>query len=159
MSGRGSKARQSSSEAREEFLKRAEELWDGFNEWYKGHPDATFDEMEEELGRQRRAILGKFLELSLRQGDLGATPEAPACKECGRPMVFKGYPKKKIYGLEVEAELPRAYYVCPPCGGGLFPPGPASGAEAGQLERWTGPSRGLVRDNPAVLRDSSRDAG
>jgi hypothetical protein len=129
MSGQRSSARRTSSEAREEFLKRAEDLWDSFNAWYKEHPEATFDEMEEELGRQRRGILGGFLELNLRQGDLGAMPEAPACEHCGQPMVFKGYPKKKIQGVEAEAKIPRAYYVCPTCKEGLFPPGPAAAAE------------------------------
>jgi len=129
MSGQRSSARRTSSEAREEFLKRAEDLWDSFNEWHQEHPEATFDEMEEELGRQRRGILGGFLELNLRQGDLGATPEAPACEQCRQPMVFKGYPEKEIQGLEAEAKIPRAYYVCPTFGVGLFPPGPAASAE------------------------------
>ena len=129
MSGRGSRARRTSSEAREEFLKKAGDLWDSFNAWYKEHPEATFDEMEEELGRQRRGILGGFLELNLRQGDLGATPEAPLCERCGQPMVFKGYPEKTVQGLEADAKIPRAYYVCPTCKEGFFPPGPATSAE------------------------------
>ena len=131
MPGRRSGARQTSTEAREEFLRRAEKVWDEFNVWYKDHPEATFDEMEAEVGRQRRAILGDFLELSLRQGDLGATPEAPTCEQCGRPMVFKGYPKKEVQGLEATAKIPRAYYVCLSCGAGLFPPGPPSTPEKG----------------------------
>jgi hypothetical protein len=131
MPERGAGARQTSTEAREEFLRRTEELWDEFNAWYQGHPEATFDEMEAELGKQRRAILGNFLELSLRQGDLGATPEVPSCSQCGKPMVFKGYPKKEVHGLEADAKIPRAYYVCPTCGIGLFPPGPSSKPEEG----------------------------
>lgn len=124
-------ARQTSSEAREEFLRRSENLWDQFNVWYQDHPEATFDEMEAELGKQRRAILGDFLELSLRQGDLGATPEAPFCEHCGKPMRFKGYPQKNIHGLEADAKIPRAYYVCPTCKVGLFPPGSSSMLEEG----------------------------
>jgi hypothetical protein len=131
MPERGAGARQTSSGAREEFLRRTEALWDEFNAWYQEHPEATFDEMEAELGKQRRAILGSFLELSLRQGDLGATPEAPSCSQCGKPMVFKGYPKKEVHGLEADTKIPRAYYVCPTCEIGLFPPGPSSMPEEG----------------------------
>jgi hypothetical protein len=131
MSGRRSDARRTRSEARDEFLRRAEELWDEFNGWYQDHPEATFDEMEAELGKQRRAILGDFLELSLRQGDLGATPEPPTCERCRKPMVFKGYPEKEFHGLEADAKIPRAYYVCPTCGVGLFPPGPTFAPEEG----------------------------
>lgn len=123
MSERRFSARRTSSAAREEFLKRAEELWDGFNAWYEDHPGATFDEMEEELGQQRRAVLGELLELSLRRKDVGATPEAPCCEKCGRPMIFKGYARKRVHGLEVDAEIPRAYYVCPKCKVGVSPPG------------------------------------
>lgn len=126
--------RRTRSEAREAFLEEAGELWDRFNEWLDAHPEATFDEMEEELGRQRRAVLGGFLELSLKRGDLGAMVEAPLCKECGQPMEFKGYPDKSIHGLEVDARLPRAYYVCPSCKAGLFPPGSTSEAEERRME-------------------------
>ena len=131
MPERDSGVRQTPSGAREELLRRTEDLWDEFNAWYQGHPEATLDEMEAELGKQRRAILGNFLELSLRQGDLGAGPEAPSCSRCGKPMIFKGYPKKEVHGLEADTKIPRAYYVCPTCGIGLFPPGLSSTPEEG----------------------------
>ena len=129
MPGQQSRVRLTSAEAREEFMERAADLWDSFNAWYKAHPEATFDEMEEELGRQRRAILGNFLELNLRQGDLGAEAEAPSCPECGKPMDFKGYPSKTVHGLEVDARIPRAYYYCPSCKVGISPPGSTTTAE------------------------------
>lgn len=129
MPKRGSRARLTSSEAREKFLERAGEWWDSFNIWYKSHPEATFDEIEAELGRQRREVIGEFVELGLRQGDLGASAEAPGCKQCGKPMDFKGYLTKEVQGLEAEAEIPRAYYYCSTCQVGFFPPGPASSTE------------------------------
>jgi hypothetical protein len=134
MTRRRSGARIASTEAREEYLRQAEVLWERFNTWYAAHPDATFDEMEEELGRQRRALLGSVLELSLRQRDLGATPEALDCEKCGQAMVLKGYPTKTVHGLEVDLKIQRAYYVCPTCGRGRFPPGPAAGATERSLE-------------------------
>lgn len=126
-----SRARLTSSEARGEFMDRAADLWESFNDWYQAHPEASFDEMEEELGRQRRAVLGDFLELNLRQGDLGATAEAPCCPKCGKPMDFKGYPRKTVHGLDVDVKIPRAYYHCPICKEGLFPPGPTVRVEEG----------------------------
>lgn len=112
-------------------MKRAERAWDDFNAWYKEHPEATFDEMEEELGKHRRGLLGSFVELTLRQGELGAMPEVPICEKCGKPMEFKGYPKKRVHGLELDVQIPRAYYYCPTCQVGFFPPGPASSAAKG----------------------------
>ena len=117
------------AEAKEKFMERAEELWEDFNEWYQDNPEATFDEIEAELGKRRREVVGEFVQLSLRQGDLGAEAEPPKCEKCGKPMAFQGYRKKKVHGLEVDAELPRAYYHCSTCGVGFFPPGPTFAAE------------------------------
>lgn len=129
-----SRVRLTASEAREEFLGRAGELWDDFDAWYEANPEATFDEMEEHLGRRRRAVLGELLELRLRQDDLGAAPEAPRCERCGNPMVFKGYLTKSVQGLDVEAEISRAYFHCPTCKVGVFPPGPTAAAEERELQ-------------------------
>ena len=128
------RVRLTASEAREEFLARAGELWDDFDAWYEANPEATFDEIEEHLGRRRRAVLGELLELRLRQENLGATPEAPGCEGCGKPMEFKGYLTKSVQGLDVEAEICRAYFHCPTCKVGVFPPGPTAAAEAGELQ-------------------------
>lgn len=122
-------ARLTRAEAKEKFMERAEELWGDFNGWYQDNPEATFDEIETKLGKRRREVVGEFVQLSLRQGDLGAEAEPPNCDKCGKPMIFQGYRKKKVHGLEVDAEIPRAYYCCSTCGVGLFPPGPAPSAE------------------------------
>jgi hypothetical protein len=131
MPKRRSRARLTPTEAKEEFVRRAEELWDDFNSWYTTNPEATFDEIEAELGRRRREVVGEFVELSLRRGDLGAEPEAPTCKKCGKPMAFQGYLRKTIHGLEIDAKIPRAYYYCSTCKEGFFPPGPTASAEKG----------------------------
>lgn len=129
MPDRESNARLTSSEAREEFIDEAVELWEGLNTWYQAHPEATFDEIEEQLGQERRGFLGRLLELSLRQGNLGATAEPPSCAKCGKPMEFQGYPRKTVHGRDVDTRIPRAYYYCPICKDGFFPPGSATGVE------------------------------
>lgn len=129
MAKRRAGARLTRAEAKEKFMERAEELWEDFNEWYQDNPEATFDEIEAELGKRRREVVGEFVQLSLRQGDLGAEAEPPNCDKCGKPMAFQGYRKRKVHGLEVDAEIPRAYYHCSTCGVGFFPPGPAPSAE------------------------------
>ena len=134
MSTRSVKARLSPSQATEMFSEAAQAMWAGFSAWYEAHPEATFDEMEDYLGQEGRGLLGRALELMVRQGDLGAKPEGHRCERCGGEMVFKGYPGKAIQGLKVEVEIPRAYYICPRCKAGVFPPGPTSTAEARPLE-------------------------
>ncbi len=134
MSEQGSKARLSRADARRAFMAGAEELWEKYNAWYDAHPGATFDEMEEEVGEEGREHMGKLVELTLRRDDLGAKAEGPRCERCGMKMVFKGYPAKGIHGLKIDVGLRRAYYVCPACELGLFPPGSAVEATSGQLE-------------------------
>ena len=131
MPGKRTKVRRTRSEARDAFLRMASQMWDEFNAWYDAHPDATFDEMEQQLSRWRRPLMGEALALTLERGELGAMPEPPRCEQCGRPMEFKGYPDKAVHGLEADAAIPRAYYVCPDCGSGLFPPGSASRSAPG----------------------------
>lgn len=116
--------RLTSEQARTAFMESAGELWDELNSWYQQHPEATFKEMELHLRKLRRALMGQTIPLMVAQGDLGATPEAPSCEECGTSMEFKGYADKEVEGLEGEGRLFRAYYVCPACGAGLFPPRP-----------------------------------
>ena len=134
MSEQGSKARLSWSEAEEAFLAEAKKLWHDYSAWYDTHPGATFDEMDEAAGEEGRKHMGKLVELTLRRDDLGATAEAPRCEECGGKMVFKGYPEKGVHGLKIDVEVRRAYYVCPACAVGLFPPGSGVEAAEGQLE-------------------------
>jgi hypothetical protein len=134
MPGRKSKTRLSKSEAREAFVEEAGRLWDRFTAWYGAHPEATFDDIDREAGEEGRAHLGMMVELMLRGGELGAKAEAPKCERCGKEMVFKGYPEKGVEGLKVGVELRRAYYVCPDCGLGFFPPGSDLEAAPGQLE-------------------------
>ncbi len=116
--------RKTRAQARQEFMDQAGQLWDEFNAWYQTHPQATFKEMEHQLRPLRRALMGQTLELVLSQAALGAEPQEPICEKCGRPMTFKGYPGKAVYGLEGDSCVHRAYYHCSACKAGLFPPGP-----------------------------------
>jgi hypothetical protein len=134
MSGRRSKAQLSRAEARAAFLAESARLWDKYSAWYDAHPEATFDEMDEEVGEEGRGYLGKLMELTLRRGDLGAQAEAPRCERCGEEMEFKGYPEKGVQGLKAEVGVRRAYYVCSACGVGFFPPGQAVETSSGSLE-------------------------
>lgn len=126
--------RKTREQARQEFLDQAGQLWDELNTWCQAHPQATFKDLELQLRPLRRQLMGKTLELVLSQGDLGASPEAPQCEQCGKPMEFKGYPGKTVHGLEGDSRLNRAYYHCPSCHQGLFPPGPTIERTSGRME-------------------------
>lgn len=114
------------SRARREalFLEAARKMHKELEEWYDRHPRATFGELEAEVRRKRRKLMGQELEILINGRDSGFELEAPKCKKCGKAMEFEGYRKWGVHGLEGESELERAYYVCPECEGEtIFPPG------------------------------------
>jgi hypothetical protein len=98
--------------------------------WRAAHPGATLDEIAAEVTPRRREMMGALLtELACQEGD-GYVLEGLCCERCGERMVYKGTPKRELIHSEGEVTLARAYYHCPHCKSGLFPPGPTAGAGA-----------------------------
>ena len=120
---------------KEAFLIAAHETWESLEEWYDEHPEATFGEIEQEARRRRRELMGKALEVLVNGRDNGVQVAGVHCKQCGAEMDFQAYLPWTVRGLEGDAELERAYYVCPECEGEtFFPPGPEAGAARRPLE-------------------------
>jgi hypothetical protein len=130
-------ARKMSRKRRKEaFLMVASEVFEEMEDWYDEHPEATFGEIEQEARRRRRKLMGQALEILVNGRDNGVQVEGVHCKECGKEMDFKGYPPWTVRGLEGDARLERAYYVCPDCEGEtIFPPGPETQTAGRPLER------------------------
>lgn len=101
-----------------------EQMYDQLWRWREAHPEATFDEIASQVTPQRRAVMAEVLKGLARQHGSGQVAEGQVCPDCGEAMVYKGEPKREIeHYLEGETELKRAYYYCPACERGLFPPG------------------------------------
>jgi len=97
-------------------------MYETLEEWYDGHPDATYGEIELEARRHRRVLMGRGLEILINGRDTGQRAKGVECSACGGLMEFKGYPPWTIHGLEGDVRLERAYYVCPKCEGEtIFP--------------------------------------
>ena len=99
-------------------------MYDKLWQWREEHPEASFDEIAGQVTPQRREVMAKMLQaLACQQGG-GQVPEGQRCPECGGAMAYKGEGKREIeHYLEGETALKRAYYYCPVCERGLFPPG------------------------------------
>lgn len=101
-----------------------EQMYDELWAWREAHPEATFDEIAAQVTPRRRAVMAEMLAVLARQHGSGQVPERQSCPTCGATMVYKGEPKREIeHYLEGETVLNRAYYYCPKCDSGLFPPG------------------------------------
>lgn len=55
--------------------------------------------------------------------------EKGGCPVCGGELRYQGQKERTVVTETGEVRLRRAYYYCPRCRKGVFPPGPALGAE------------------------------
>jgi ribosomal protein S27AE len=105
------------------------EVMDTMKEWRRGHPRATFQEIESSLDTQLARLRAQMLQdlaLSSPRADLPTMPaaERPTCPACGTPLEAHGHQKRTLVTEHDQAiELARSYATCPQCGAGFFPPG------------------------------------
>ncbi len=125
----------SASRRRAAFLEAAGQMYDQLEVWYDQHPQASFGELEAEVRKRRRELMGTEIEILVNGRDTGFQVAAPRCPQCGQAMEFEGYRKWAVHGLEGDPVLERAYYVCSRClGETLFPPGSQAGVAPRPLE-------------------------
>ncbi len=108
--------------------REASRLYQELEAWRDAHPDATYDEIEQEVRRRRPELMSTFIELLINGRTTGMQAEAPRCPKCGCEMSFEGYRPWRVRGLEGETALERAYYRCLKCKRqGFFAPGRGTG--------------------------------
>lgn len=112
----------SRSQRQAAFVQAAGAMYERLEAWYDAHSDASFEELEQELRQQRRALMGPMLAQLIVGRDSGQRAIAPPCQQCGQPMTCEGYRPWTVKGLEGDTVLERAYYVCPACAGETFSP-------------------------------------
>jgi hypothetical protein len=90
--------------------------------WRETHPDASLDDIAAQVTVRRRKLMGELIaELACQNGN-GVALEGVNCPECGQRMVYKGGQARTVEHSEGEINLTRAYYYCPACRRGFFPP-------------------------------------
>lgn len=117
----------SAEQAKAEFLRAAEAMYEEMHAWREQHLDASFDEIADQVTPQRRKLVAKLLEQLAAKAD--GRIEAPMCEQCGQAMRYRGTPARDVSHREGDVELERAYYYCDHCEGGLFPPRPKAETE------------------------------
>jgi hypothetical protein len=100
-------------------------------QWRRAHPQATFDEIEDAVQQELVQLQAQLVAEVIRPARAAteqvaelAGAERPVCPGCGGPMQRSGQRTRTVLSrLGQPIPLERAYYVCPACGAGLFPPG------------------------------------
>src|SRR5512135_2416397 len=96
--------KKSRTQRKAEFMKAAEGMYERMEAWYDAHPDASFEEIEEEMRRQRRGLMGSTLETLIVGRDSGFAVEPPKCPQCGQALVFEDYRPWTVKGLEGDSK-------------------------------------------------------
>ena len=76
----------------------------------------------EDLALHTRARVGEQVTVAMLENRRGQSVPGPCCPQCGQEMQYKGEKHRYLRTRSGDVEVERAYYYCPACGQGLFPP-------------------------------------
>jgi len=93
--------------------------------WREAHPKASFDEIVQQVTPRRQRLMGLLVAQLAGQHGRGEVVTGLCCERCGQALVYKGQSPRQVEHLEGETQLQRAYYHCPHCESGFFPPRPS----------------------------------
>lgn len=107
----------------QEFVAEAEAMYVRLRAWRSAHPEASFDEIGEQITAERRQLMARLY------GELAVQPETEGvvddvCEECGAKLVPKGKQARGVSHLEGDVRVKREYQRCEACQRGFFPPRP-----------------------------------
>jgi uncharacterized protein with PIN domain len=84
--------------------------------------------------RLRQRLMGEMMSKLVAEREAVQPAEGMKCPKCGAPMQDKGRRKRTVRGPEGPVELDRAYYYCPACKQGVFPPGSGASTDEASLD-------------------------
>lgn len=119
---------------RDEVTRAAGQVYEELEAWCAAHPGYTLLELEEETARLRQRLMGEMMSRLVGQRAAVQPSEAVRCPRCSEPMQNKGKRKRIVRGPEGSIELERAYYYCPACKVGVFPPRSGASADEASLD-------------------------
>lgn len=88
----------------------------------KAPGEATLADIER-VARSAGQQIAQAVASALAQESGAELAAWPHCPQCGRKMKNKGRRHRRIVTEAGEIEVERAYYHCPACRQGIFPPG------------------------------------
>jgi hypothetical protein len=89
--------------------------------------ELTLSDIERLVRAAGQGVMERFTDELV--GEEAHKPQSRACPECGQKMRYKGEKARNLVTETGEVRVKRAYYYCPTCRKGFFPPGPTMGRE------------------------------
>ncbi|MGH7490538.1 MAG: hypothetical protein ACREMY_33745 [bacterium] len=129
---------------RQAYLQAAEGMYERLVAWRAAHPAASFDEIAEAVGQERRGLMGELLADLVTQPAAAVEAGATNCPTCGAASEDKGQQQRLVSHREGEVKLKRGYRYCTACGSGFFPPGPPTTTDTPDLESCDHPTGGAL---------------
>ncbi len=120
---------------RDEVTRAAGQVYEELEAWCAAHPGYTLLELEEQAAKLRQRLMGEMMSRRVGQRAAIEPAEEVRCPRCQSPMQNKGKRKRTVRGPEGPIELERAYYYCPACKEGVFPPRSRTATDEASLDR------------------------
>jgi len=110
-----------------QMMAEAEEVIDNLLAGAGEKEDLMLSDIERLVRMAGQRVMERFTQ-DLVQAE-AEMKESSVCPECGQRMRYKGQKVRYVATETGEVNLKRAYYYCPRCRKGFFPPGPTLEAE------------------------------
>ncbi len=82
----------------------------------------TLTEIEDAVLKMRKQMGEQAANAIIANQDAALAGQTPACSTCGRAMRHKGYRQNDVESQAGRLKTRRAYFYCPHCQTGSFPP-------------------------------------
>jgi hypothetical protein len=114
---------QAAGKQQAQFLADAAAMYEELTAWRAVHPEASFDEIADQVTVKRQALMGELLRTLAEQPGRGILLAERTCPACGGVLHYKGEKQRTVLHAEGTARLERGYHHCDQCGHGFFPSG------------------------------------
>lgn len=110
-------------EMKAKLLAEVEQALDQLLDWKDKTPNPTLTQIEDAVLAMRKRISEQAAKELIGNHEAHYALDIPACEKCGQPMRHKGERDNQVESRVGSLHTRRAYYYCPACQKGTFPPG------------------------------------